>query len=249
MFDLSQTVALVTGAGSGIGRASALRLAAGRARVLVHYNTSREGAEWTLAELGSAGLGLLQADLCGWGEGRAAMQQALAEHPSLNLLVANAGVYEPMPFLEDEAAVVENWSRALQINLLSVMGMAHAFARHRRGQGGKIVMVSSRAGHRGEAGAAAYAASKAAMINLTKSLAVELAPERIYVTAVAPGWTDTPMSQAEPPEKQEAAAQGIPFGRMATADEIGAIVAFLASREADYLTGVTIDANGASYLR
>lgn len=249
MGELGHVLALVTGAGSGIGRAAALRLAAGGARVLVHYNTSREGAERTLAELGSAGLGALQADLCSWDAGSSAMQRALAEHPTLNLLVANAGIYEPMPFLEDEHAVAENWSRALDINLMSVVGMAHAFARHRRGQGGKIVMVSSRAGHRGEAGAAAYAASKAAMINLVKSLAVELASDRIYVTAVAPGWTDTPMSRAEPSEKQEAAVQSIPFGRMATADEIGAIVAFLASREADYLTGVTIDANGASYLR
>lgn len=249
MFDLSYVVALVTGAGSGIGRAAALRLASAGAEVLVHYKSSRDGAECTLAELGNKGLGLLQADLYGWDAGSSAVQRALAEHPTLNLLVANAGIYEPMPFLEDEATVAENWSRALDINLMSVVGMAHAFARQRRGQGGKIVMISSRAGHRGEAGAAAYAASKAAMINLTKSLAVELAPERIYVTAVAPGWTDTPMSRAAPPDKQDAAVQSIPLGRMATADEIGAIVAFLASREADYLTGVTIDANGASYLR
>ena len=87
------------------------------------------------------------------------------------------------------------------------------------------------------------------MISLVKSLAVELARDRIYAMAVAPGWTETPMATAEPHEKREAALQTIPFGRMATADEIAAVVTFLASREADYLTGVTIDANGASYLR
>jgi 3-oxoacyl-[acyl-carrier protein] reductase len=117
-----------------------------------------------------------------------------------------------------------------------------------RGRGGKIVQIASRAAFRGETTFPAYGVSKAGMVNLTVCLARALAGERIYAYTVAPGWTDTDMARASMTDEEEVLSQ-IPFGRMATPEEVASVVAFLARDEADYLTGITIDVNGASYSR
>ncbi len=242
--DLTDSVALVTGAARGIGRACAIRLAGSGAQVVLHYNTSKDLAEHARSEIGENCIGVIQADLTETD----AMPDIFERWPDFNLLVNNAGVYEPCPFLEPGA--IENWQKMLTVNLMTTVVLSHRFANHFRAcGGGKIINIASRAGFRGEPGAAAYAASKAAQINLTKSLAIELLQHNIYVYAIAPGWTETEMVKDRDGKVLEAARAQIPFGRMATPDEIGAAVAFLASQDADYLTGITLDINGASYIR
>lgn len=219
--------------------------------MIVHYHQSVEAARETLALLGDYGLATVCADLSDREAAEALANRVVAAWPQVNLLVNNAGAYRPSRFLDtDHREQLEVWQAMLQTNLLSAVSLSHAFCKHFRSLGGgKIINVASRAGERGEAGAAAYAASKAAMIALTKSLATELVRERIYVTAVAPGWTETAMGRPANQGHLAEILSSIPIGRMATVDEVAAAVAFLASADADYLTGITIDVNGASYLR
>jgi len=117
-----------------------------------------------------------------------------------------------------------------------------------KGIGGKVLNVTSRVGFRGEGGAALYAASKAALINVTRSLAVELAPKKISLFGIAPGWVDTAMAREGMNEKLGTILEGIPLNRMATPEDCAATAAFLLSDAADYLSGVIIDINGASYF-
>jgi len=251
MQQLSGTVALVTGSSRGIGKACALRLAAAGAKVIVHYHTSEEAAKKTLGELGEYGLGMVAADVANMDNVVSLCEQVLAAWPDINLLVNNAGVYQSLGFLDSTLAEqMVMWQNMIATNLLSTVALSHAFAGHfAKSGGGKVINVASRSGFRGEAGASAYAASKAAMVSLTKSLATELVKDRVYVYAVAPGWTETAMGRPSSAAHLDQILSTIPYGRMATVDEVAAAVAYLATPETDYLTGITIDINGASYLR
>jgi 3-oxoacyl-[acyl-carrier protein] reductase len=251
MFDLTGATALVTGAARGIGAACAKRLAEAGGKVIIHYHTSAAAADATMRALGPSGLAKVSADLSDTGAARKLAEDVMSGHPEVNLLINNAGVYETMRFIGGKAEeLIAHWRRLLDVNVMSAVALSNVFARHfARNGGGKIINIASRAAFRGEAGGAAYAASKAVLVTLTKSLAAELAGDGVYVYAIAPGWTETEMVLEQPAAKREAAVASIPFGRMAAPEEIGACAAFLASKEADYLTGITIDANGASYFR
>lgn len=242
-------VALITGSTRGIGRAIATRLAAEGFRIIIHGRSRPADADSLLATLPGSGHGFVAGDL----EDSAAPEHLFAaavEHAGrLDVLVNNAGVYEETSFAAPSlAAWRRGWRRTMRINLEAAAELAFLAVAHMRGRGGKIIQIASRAAFRGETEFPAYGVSKAGMVNLGVCLARALAGERIYAYTVAPGWTDTDMGREHLTDPEDVLGQ-IPFGRMATPEEIAAVVAFLVRPEADYLTGVTIDVNGASYFR
>jgi 3-oxoacyl-[acyl-carrier protein] reductase len=240
---------LVTGSSRGIGRAIALRLGTEGWSVALHYAGNEGEAFKTRNALGGQFAGLYQSDLADAARAPDLIEAALADGP-LDALVNNAGVYHPLDFAgAADAAFEANFQRTFAINFEAPMRLTRAICRHfvQRG-GGKILNVASRVGFRGEAGASAYAASKAAMINLTRSLAVELAPKGIQLFGLAPGWVDTAMARDGMQQRLDEIVATIPLGRMASPEDCAAASAFLLRDEAEYLSGITIDINGASYF-
>lgn len=240
---------LITGASRGIGRAIAQKLAGRGWSVAVHYNNRREQAQETARELGEACAGLYQADLSDPTVAERLLNEVLAEGP-LDALVNNAGIYLHQDFVgcpdeEFEAA----YNKVFAVNFESPVRLTRAACRHFVAQGrGKVLNVASRVGFKGEAGAALYAASKAALINLTRSLAVELAVKNVQVYAIAPGWVNTAMVRPDVEARLPEILSGLPLGRMATPEDCAAVAAFLLSEEATYLSGIAVDINGASYF-
>lgn len=168
----------------------------------------------------------------------------------IHALVNNAGVYAPLDYLTDDEGVFRaGFATAMAVNFQVPALLMRAACREFAMRGsGKVVNVASRVGHKGEAGAAVYAASKAALINMTRSLAVELAPKGVQLYAVAPGWVDTAMARKDMDRRLPEILAGIPLGRMASPEDCAGAVSFLLSPDADYLSGITIDVNGASYF-
>jgi 3-oxoacyl-[acyl-carrier protein] reductase len=162
-------------------------------------------------------------------------------------LVNNAGVYRPVLFdCDSDSEFFAAWQEAYETNFGSTLRLSRSFVQ--QGRAGKILNVCSRVGYRGEAGAAHYAASKAAQINLVRSLAVELVPAQIGVFGIAPGWVETAMTRPGMMERLPEILSGIPLGRVATPEDCAAVAAFLLSQEGAYLSGQVIDVNGASYF-
>ncbi len=240
---------LVTGGSRGIGRAIALGLAADGWDVAIHYARDLESAEAVLHELGHRASGLYQADL-EHASAAADLFSRADEDGALTAVVNNAGVYSPINWLEATDAQFEaNFAKTMAVNfeaplrICRVAGLTFA----NRG-GGKILNVASRVGFRGEAGAALYSASKAALINLTRALAVELAPKNVRLFGIAPGWVETAMARDGMENRLPQILKDIPLGRMAKPEDCAAAATFLLSDKADYLSGVVIDINGASYF-
>ena len=249
MIDLSGRRAFVTGGSRGIGRATALLLARAGASVAIGYATRRDDADATVAEIRAAGG---QAEAVGGDLGdQSAAERVVAQaaQHGLDLLVVNHGIWPPTPQAV-AAMTAEQWERTRRANLDSVFYVTRA-AIPRLPDGGRIVLVASTAGQRGEAFHADYAATKGAVISFTKSLAVELAP-RITVNCVAPGWVDTEMSAvpygADGGEGRRAIERTIPMGRVATPEEIAGPIVFLCSDLARFLTGEILNVNGGSVL-
>lgn len=249
MIDLSGRRAFVTGGSRGIGRATALLLARAGASVAIGYATRRDDADATVAEIRAAGG---QAEAVGGDLGdQSAAERVVAQvaQRGLDLLVVNHGIWPPTPQAV-AAMTAEQWERTRRANLDSVFFVTRA-AIPRLPDGGRIVLVASTAGQRGEAFHADYAATKGAVISFTKSLAVELAP-RITVNCVAPGWVDTEMSAvpygADGGEGRRAIERTIPMGRVATPEEIAGPIVFLCSDLARFLTGEILNVNGGSVL-
>ncbi|CAN5686767.1 3-oxoacyl-[acyl-carrier-protein] reductase [soil metagenome] len=247
--DLRGKSALVTGGSRGVGRATALMLARAGAAVGIGYHSRAAEAEATVAEIRAAGgsAWALATEISD-PEGAAALfTRAAAEFGKLDIVVANAGIWPPddVPLAEMDA---RQWSLTMRVNLDSAFYTVKAAARDVV-EGGSIVLVSSTAGQRGEAFHADYAASKGAMIALTKSVAVELAPRKVRVNCVAPGWIDTEMvampMAAEGKARIEAS---IPLGRIASADDIAGPILFLCSQLARHVTGEILNVNGGSVL-
>lgn len=243
---------LVTGASRGIGRAVATAFAVEGARVTVHCNTGLTAAREVLDGLAGSGHLLVQADMGDAGAVRAMVDHVATEQGGLDVLVNNAGIYlHAPPDASDAEQWLSAWRRTMAVNAEGPAVACHAAARHMiTAGGGRIVNISSRGAFRGEPDAPAYAASKGALNSLTQSLAKKLGPLGVLLYAVAPGWVETDMAAAHllgaPGEAKRAES---PLGRVARPEDIAATVLFLASREAEFLTGDIIDVNGASYFR
>jgi 3-oxoacyl-[acyl-carrier protein] reductase len=252
MDDFDNQVVLVTGASRGIGRAVAIRFAEAGATVVVHYASNEAAAHETLDALGDGPHIALAADLADRAEVRRLVDQIIGSFGRIDVLVNNAGIYEAHPVLTTTADDWhESWRRTLDTNLIGPATLIHAVAPHMVEQGGgRIVNITSRGAFRGEPTHAAYGASKAGLNSLSQSMARALAPHRVYVTAVAPGFVETDMAAGylDGPDGDAIRAQS-PMGRAATVDEVARVVVFLASPGSESTTGAIVDVNGASYLR
>lgn len=249
LIDLKGKKAIVTGGSRGIGRATAILLARAGADIGISYRTREDEASVTLEELrGSAGTAWAVASDLGAPDGAAKLfEQCDRQFGWLDIFVANAGIWPPeyVPLVDMSD---EQWDEMMRANLDSVFYTVREAAR-RMADGGKIIIVSSTAGQRGEAGHSHYAASKGAIISFVKSLAVELAPRDIQVNAVAPGWVDTDMAAPAllGDEREKVIAQ-IPLGRIGSADDIAGPILFLCSKLARHITGEVLNVNGGSVL-
>ena len=247
-----QKTALVTGASRGIGRAIAVHLAAQGLCVAVHFNANRLAAEETLRQMPGEGHLLLPADLADPDAAeRLTADAQTAFGGRVDVLVHDAGLYEPTPLLDGIGfnAWREAMHRQMQVNFWAGADLAYLLAPAMAEVGwGRIIQISSRAGLRGEAHYAGYAASKAAQISLVRSLAVELGSSGVGCFGVAPGWTETDMAAGALAQRGEQIRAEIPLGRVALPTDVAALVAFLVTPAADYLSGNTVDVNGASYL-
>ncbi len=248
MIDLAGRTALVTGGSRGVGRATALLLARAGADVAITCRSRVAEAEEAAAGIRGYGrrAAVLTGDLREPATAGRFVSEAVHALGKLDFLVANAGVWPadsvPLPALDPE-----RWRTTLGVNLDGVFFIVRAVLPMLR-TGGTVVLVSSTAGQRGEAGHADYAASKGALIALTKSLAVECAPA-ITVNCVAPGWIDTDMAgDAYAHGGRERINATIPLGRVASADDVAGPILFLCSPLARHITGEILNVNGGSVL-
>ncbi len=242
-------VALVTGASRGIGAATALRLAREGFDVAVNYLQSEQKAREVAArveELGRRAL-IVRADVADYPQVKAMVARVVDELGGLHVLVNNAGYSS---HFAPEALPVDEWRRMLAVTLDAAFYAAKEAIPHMKRAGwGRIVNVSSLRALAGSARGAHYAAAKAGLIGLTKSLALALGPYGITVNAVAPGYTRTDMTRKALEEQGEQILKQIPVRRVAEPEEVAALIAFLCSDEAGSITGETISLNGGIYMR
>jgi NAD(P)-dependent dehydrogenase (short-subunit alcohol dehydrogenase family) len=238
--DLKGRRVLVTGGASGIGEATALRFLEEGCRVAV-FDRDVKGLGRLMAEHPGIELAL-EGDVSSPEDVERAFARIDSEFGGLDVLVSNAGISVRNPFTE---VTYEQWTRVLGINLGGMFLFAHAAARRMKaGKGGVILMTASTNGMEGHPFYADYNASKAGVILLTKTLALELAPD-IRVNCVSPGYVLTPMQRAEYTEEMlEKVNEKIPFKRHAKPSEVAALFAFLASSQASYITGANVPIDG-----
>ena len=242
---------LVTGASRGIGAAIARAFAADGDRVALHFGRNREKAEALAAELPGDGHVVVGAELSDAEQVRAMVDAAAGALGGIDVLVNNAGIFDPAHPIDDSSYEEwqDAWAQTLAINLVGAANAAHCALPH-MGRGGRIVFVASRGAFRGEPRHPAYGASKAGMISLAQSLARRLGPHGIAVSSVAPGFTETDMAaDALVGEEGERRRAESPLGRVARPEEVAAAVHYLASPAAEMASGSVIDVNGASFLR
>ncbi len=241
-----EKTALVTGGGRGIGRAVAVALAgAGCDVVVTDLNQADMDATAALVRAAGRRAETIVNDVSRFEDAGAALEKAVAAFGRLDILVNNAGVTRDNLFLRMKEA---DWDFVLGINLKGAFNFCKAAVPVMvKNRFGRIVNISSVVGVMGNAGQANYSASKAGLIGLTKSLARELASRNVTVNAVAPGFIDTPMTQALPEKAREALFQQIPLGRLGTAEDVAGAVTFLVSEAASYITGQVIHVNGGMY--
>lgn len=246
---LQDRVAVITGGSRGIGRATALRLAEAGAKVVINYARNEDAASGLVEELRKAGgeAVSVRADVSDAGQASLLADYALQHFGRIDILVANAGVWRGSRIEEMRE---ETWDEVVDINLKGTWSACRAVIPAMKKQGrGSIVVVSSTAGQRGEAGYSNYAASKGGQISFAKSLSTELAPH-IRVNCVAPGWVDTQLNDPvfTDGEYKQQVTTAIPLQRIATADDVAISIAFLASDWAQHVTGEVLNLNGGSVL-
>jgi 3-oxoacyl-[acyl-carrier protein] reductase len=247
MSQMGQRVAFVSGASRGIGKACAISLARAGHRVILAAR-SLEKINGVVEEIRANGhqAFAVELDLTLYDSIKAAFAQALQHAGPIEILVNNGGITRDGLALRMKR---EDWDTVIDTNLtgsfLATQQVLHGMMRERWG---RIVNIASVVGESGNAGQANYAASKAGLIGLTKSLAQEMASRGITVNAVAPGFIETDMTGVLSPELKEKVLAGIPLKRMGTPEDVAAAVAFLTTEEAGYITGHVLNVNGGMYM-
>lgn len=247
---LADRVALVTGGSRGIGKAVVTILASYGAKVVVNYLRDERAAAETVAEAKEMGgdVVAIQADVSKLDEGDRLVKETVERFGRVDFLICNAGIWQGAAI---ESMPEELWDRTMDINLKGTWSVCRSAAPVMKKQGfGRIVIVSSTAGQRGEEFYSNYAASKGGQIAFTKSLSSELAPSGVNVNSVAPGWVITDMTSDVFSDDAAVASIGktIPRGKVATPEEIAGPIVFLCSRWADNITGEILNVNGGSVL-
>jgi 3-oxoacyl-[acyl-carrier protein] reductase len=250
MIELRGRSALVTGGSRGIGRACCLALARAGARVAVNYRVETPSANLLVEEIEAAGgeAFALSADVAQRADAEMLVDETVARFGGIDILVNNAGIWKGSPVEEISDG---EWQEMLGINLTGPFHCVRAAVpAMKEARSGRIVNIASTAGQRGEALHVHYAATKGAVIAMTKSLAVELAPFGILVNAVAPGWTVTDMTREDLlGPRRDAILKTIPLGRAGTAEDVAGAVLFLCSDLATFVTGEVLNVNGGSVLQ
>jgi 3-oxoacyl-[acyl-carrier protein] reductase len=248
MWSFADKVVLVTGGSRGIGRACAVGFGRAGAKVILSYAGNEAAATEAVQAIAAAG-GTAQAlrlDVADTKACAQAVEGIVKEHGRLDVLVNNAGIAVDglVMRLKDE-----DWDRTLDTNLRGAFALIRAASRPMMKQrGGAIVNLTSVVGEMGNGGQAAYAASKAGLLGLTKSVAKELASRNIRVNAVSPGFIDTDMTAKLPEELRKKMTETIPMARLGSAEEVANAVLFLASEAAAYVTGEVLRVNGGMYM-
>ncbi len=244
MLSLENRIALITGAGRGIGKAIALEFARRGADVILNYNHSAEAAQTVSEEI--IGLGrraaLFKADVSKFHEAQNLVKFAIDTFGDLHILINNAGITrDTLIMMMSE----EDWDSVLSTNLKSTFNCSKAAVKHMiRKRYGRILNITSVAGQMGNPGQTNYSASKAGQIGFTKALAREVATRNVTVNAIAPGFVDTEILSAMSPETLEAMVKMVPVGRKGKAEEVAYAAAFLASDQAGYITGQVLGVDG-----
>jgi 3-oxoacyl-[acyl-carrier protein] reductase len=242
---LNGEIALVTGASRGIGAAIAQRLSSDGARVIGTATTAEGAALISEALRQSGGRGAVL-DVASQGSIDALIDGIESQEGSIGILCNNAGITRDALLLRMKQ---EDWDAVLQTNLASVFRLSKAVLRGMmKARNGRIISIASVVGLTGNAGQANYAAAKAGIVGFTKSLAREVGSRNITVNVVAPGFIDTDMTRALSAEQRAGLSTQIPLGRLGLPADIAAAVAFLASPEAAYITGETLNVNGGMHM-
>ncbi|MCB1112195.1 MAG: 3-oxoacyl-[acyl-carrier-protein] reductase [Chlamydiia bacterium] len=249
MFDLSERTAIVTGGNAGIGRAIALKFAKQGANVAIFGNDIQRGAQ-VVEEIhqlvGKEVAMFYQVNVADQKEVDEAVKKVLDHFGNVDILVNNAGVTRDMLLMR---MTEKDWDDVMEINVKSCYNTTHALVRHMmKARKGVIINMSSVVGISGNEGQANYAASKAAIIGYTKSIARELAPRNIRANCVAPGFIQTRMTDKLTQEQKEATLKNVPLGRMGEPDDIANAVLFLVSDEGGYITGQTLTVDGGMVM-
>ena len=246
--DLTGKVAIVTGSGRGIGKAIAMKLAEVGATIVINDVGDNAPVEQTVAEIIKINRQALavMADVSSTTDVARLVEATTKTYGKVDILVNNAGIARDQLTMR---MTDEDWDKVLAIDLKSVFLCTRAVLRPMLKQrSGRIISISSVVGIIGNVGQANYASAKAGIIGFTKSIAKEVASRGITVNAVAPGFIDTPMTQALPEERKQALLNSIPLGYLGTPRDIAETVAFLASEEARYITGQVITVDGGMSL-
>jgi NAD(P)-dependent dehydrogenase (short-subunit alcohol dehydrogenase family) len=248
--DLTGKSVLITGASRGIGRESALRMALAGAKVAVNYHRSEKEAQSLVREIGERKAMAVRADVGNPGDVQTMIDAVAKRFGRIDILVNNAATFKKNSFdAPDYAAWQRGWQTTFDVNVFGAANAAYLAMRSmRKTGGGKVINIASRAAFRGETEFADYGASKAALVNLTRSIARACAKDNIIASCVAPGFIKTEMARAELEAHREEILEQIPLGRVGTVDDVAAVILFLASPMGDYLNGVTIDVNGGSWF-
>jgi 3-oxoacyl-[acyl-carrier protein] reductase len=252
ILSLEDRVAVVTGGSRGIGSAIVRMFVNAGARVLFNYQNAAKEAERLMDQCGGPSRCVaVQQDLTTSEAARNLVDAAVGQFGGVDMVIGNHGVWPPQDVPVDQMTT-EQWRNTLAINLDSIFGLVKYSVAQMKKQkrGGRIVLISSTAGQRGEAFHCDYAASKGAIISMVKGLSTELARDGIYVNCVAPGWVETDMAAPalHDPEISRKVYSTIPLGRAGKPEEIAATVLFLCTPHAGFITGEIVNVNGGAVL-